>query len=119
MAAGAQRTGGVIACYRLLVEKKDISFVLEEMMRYGWSPKRNVLLLPYLNSHMAELAALLQKMGVIDHVPVPLPRLEIDKPTATSGLFPRRQPENNKTTERQKVTKIHLSRSGDWMVWIT
>jgi hypothetical protein len=75
--AGAQRTGGVIAAYRLLVEKKDASFVLTEMMRYGWNPKRNVHLLPYLNSHMEELAMLLQQMGVIDHVPSPPPQLEV------------------------------------------
>ena len=73
--AGAQRTGGVIAAYRLLVEKKDVSFVLAEMMRYGWNPKRNVYLLPYLNSHTGELAMLLQQMGVIDHVPQSLPQI--------------------------------------------
>ena len=73
--AGAQRTGGVIAAYRLLVEKKDVSFVLAEMMRYGWNPKRNVYLLPYLNSHTGELAMLLQQMGVIDHVPQSLPKI--------------------------------------------
>jgi len=74
-AAGAQRTGGVIAAYRLLVEKENAPFVLAEMMRYGWNPKRNVYLLPYLNSHMEELAMLLQQMGVIDHVPPSLPQI--------------------------------------------
>lgn len=74
-AAGAQRTGGVIAAYRLLVEKKDVSFVLPEMIRYGWNPKRNTYLLPYLNSHMEELAMLLQHMGVIEDFPTPLPQM--------------------------------------------
>ena len=74
-AAGAQRTGGVIAAYRLLVEKENAPFVLAEMMRYGWNPKRNVYLLPYLNSHMEELAMLLQQMDVIDHVPSSLPQI--------------------------------------------
>ena len=74
-AAGAQRTGGVIAAYRLLVEKENAPFVLAEMMRYGWNPKRNVYLLPYLNSHMEELAMLLRQMGVIDHVPHSLPQI--------------------------------------------
>jgi len=73
--AGAQRTGGVIAAYRLLVEKKDVSFVLAEMMRYGWNPRRNVYLLPYLNSHMEELAMLLQQMGVIERIPSSLPQI--------------------------------------------
>lgn len=72
-AAGAQRTGGVIAAYRLLVEKKDPAFILAEMKRYGWNGKRNANLLPYLNNHMGELAVLLQQMGVIDNVPPSLP----------------------------------------------
>ncbi len=74
-AAGAQRTGGVIATYRLLVEKKDASFVLAEMKRYGWDPRRNELLLPYINSNMAQLAELLCEMGVIEEAPVRLPQL--------------------------------------------
>jgi len=73
--AGVQRTGGVIAAYRLLVEKENAPFVLAEMMRFGWNPKRNAYLLPYLNSHMEELAMLLQQMGVIDHVPPSLPQI--------------------------------------------
>jgi hypothetical protein len=76
--AGAQRTGGVIATYRLLVEKKDVSFVLTEMMRYGWNPKRNTNLLPYLNNHMAELARLLHQMDVINHLPGSLPQLKME-----------------------------------------
>jgi predicted protein tyrosine phosphatase len=76
--AGVQRTGGVIATYRLLVEKRDVSFVLAEMMRYGWNPKRNTALLPYLNSHMAELAGLLHQMDVIDHIPASLPQFKME-----------------------------------------
>ncbi len=73
--AGAQRTGGVIAAYRLFVEGRDVPFVLAEMMRYGWNPKRNVHLLPYLNSHMEELSVLLKQMGVIEDVPALLPKI--------------------------------------------
>lgn len=76
-AAGAQRTGGVIAAYQLLVEKKDVSFVLHEMICYGWNPKRNTYLLPYLNSHIEELAMLLKHMGVIEDVPAPLPQMSL------------------------------------------
>jgi protein tyrosine phosphatase (PTP) superfamily phosphohydrolase (DUF442 family) len=91
--AGAQRTGGVIAAYRLLVEKKDASFVLAEMMRYDWNPKSNPHLLPYLNSHMAELAMLLHQMGVIDYIPSPLPQLEVKnhrkvKPSGIDASWP-------------------------------
>jgi protein-tyrosine phosphatase len=77
-AAGAQRTGGVIATYRLLVQKKDPAFVISEMKRYGWNSKDNPALVPYLNSNMAELAMLLKQAGVIDEIPSPLPQLPRD-----------------------------------------
>lgn len=73
--AGVQRTGGVIAAYQLLVEKKDAASVVDEMRRYGWNPKDNTALLPYLNSNMKELATLLRQMGVINSVPSPLPQI--------------------------------------------
>ena len=74
-AAGAQRTGGVIAAYRLLVQKKDPAVVISEMKKYGWNPKGNPDLLPYLNNNMADFARLLKQAGVIDKVPDPLPQL--------------------------------------------
>jgi protein tyrosine/serine phosphatase len=74
-AAGAQRTGGVIAVYRLLVQKKDPVFVISEMKHYGWNPKDNPALAPYLNSNMAELTVKLKQAGAIDEIPNPLPRL--------------------------------------------
>ena len=72
-AAGAQRTGGVIACYRMLVEKKSPSFAYAELLRYDWKDKPDQILLNYINSNMAKLAELLKEMGVIDEVPNPLP----------------------------------------------
>jgi protein tyrosine phosphatase (PTP) superfamily phosphohydrolase (DUF442 family) len=74
-AAGAQRTGGVIAAYRLLVQKKDAAFVITEMKRYDWSPKDNPDLPLYLNSNMARLAEMLKHAGVINEVPSPMPAL--------------------------------------------
>lgn len=74
-AAGSQRTGGVIAAYRLLVREEEPSVVLAELMRYGHDPEDNAALLPYLNSQMSELALLLKQMGVIDNMPSPLPQL--------------------------------------------
>ena len=71
--AGAQRPGGVTACYRMLVEKKPPSFAYEEMRRYGWRDKPHQVLLAYINSNMAKLATLLKQMGVIEQVPNPLP----------------------------------------------
>jgi len=75
--AGVQRSGGVIAAYRLLIEKKDVPYVLNEMKSYGWSPKKNPYLLPYLNGNMEKLAFLLNQMGVIDKIPNPVPQIVI------------------------------------------
>ncbi|MGA2322808.1 MAG: tyrosine-protein phosphatase [Sedimentisphaerales bacterium] len=74
-AAGAQRTGGVIAMFRLLVQKKDPAFVISEMKRYGWNAKDNPDLLPYLDGNMALLAEMLKQAGVINEAPSPLPKL--------------------------------------------
>lgn len=64
-AAGVQRTGGVIASYRLLVEKQPPATAYAELTRYGWKPRHDKILLDYLNSHMAELAVLLQSRQII------------------------------------------------------
>ena len=74
-AAGSQRTGGVIAMYRVLVEKGSPQDAWAEMARYGWSPEKDHVLLEFLNENMGELAGQLQKMGVIAKVPDPLPLL--------------------------------------------
>jgi protein tyrosine/serine phosphatase len=74
-AAGTQRTGGVIAAYLLLVQKKDPDFVINELKRYGWKPNSNPELLKYLNNNMAELARLLKQTGVIDEIPSTVPVL--------------------------------------------
>jgi predicted protein tyrosine phosphatase len=71
--AGLQRTGGVIAAYRLLVEQKDPSFVYREFTRYDRDPWNDTALFNYVTSHMEELAVLLKKMGVISKIPSPLP----------------------------------------------
>ena len=74
-AADTQRTGGVTACYRMLIEKKSPSFAYAEMRRYDWDPDDNPVLLSYINNNMAELSRLLKEMRVIDEVPDPLPVL--------------------------------------------
>lgn len=73
--AGAQRTSGVIAAYRLLIEKKDIPFVLAEMNRYGAQIDNNSSLLQYLNSEMEDLAILLKQMGILQRIPAPIPQI--------------------------------------------
>ncbi len=73
--AGTQRTGGVIAAYRLLIEKRPSADVYAELIRYDWNPKKDRILLEFLNSHMAELADRLLEMHLIDALPKPLPVL--------------------------------------------
>ena len=72
--AGAQRTGGVIACYRLLVETRPPDVVYKELQDYGWEPD-DYKLVDYLNTNMAILADMLRKMGAIEQIPSPLPLL--------------------------------------------
>jgi protein tyrosine/serine phosphatase len=71
---GAQRTGGVIAAYQLLVNQKDVAPVLEELKCYGWKTTDRALV-PYLNSNMGQLAELLYQAHVIERIPSPLPQL--------------------------------------------
>ncbi len=76
--AGAQRTGGVIACYQLLVEHRPPADVYAGLRRFGHDPKDNPHLLDYLNAHMGEIAAGLVADGTIDRVPTPLPVLKAE-----------------------------------------
>jgi protein tyrosine/serine phosphatase len=76
--AGAQRTGGVIACYQLLVEHRPPAEVYAELRRFGHDPRDNPHLLAYLNEHMGEIAAGLVADGTIERVPDPLPVLTED-----------------------------------------
>ena len=74
-AAGVQRTGAVLAAYRVLVEGKSPEFAMKELRRNKWHPRDNPALLEHFNAHLGELAALLVEQGVIDEVPEPLPLL--------------------------------------------
>ncbi len=74
--AGAQRTGGVIAAYEMLVEHRPPQEAYTQMRQYGHDPHDNPHLLEYLNAHMAELAKKLVDRKVIDKLPNPLPQLK-------------------------------------------
>jgi hypothetical protein len=74
-AAGTQRTGACISFYRLLVRCDPPESVYQDLMRYGWDPKANHILLDYVNGHMRELAHLLAERHAIDREPDPLPVL--------------------------------------------
>lgn len=73
--AGAQRTGGVVALYRLLVEGRSPALVLDEMRKYKYDPQRSPRLMEYLNAHIGEIAEDLVRAGTIEQVPSPLPKL--------------------------------------------
>lgn len=80
--AGSQRTGGVIAAYRLLVQQKETGPVIQEMERFNWNPQRDAILTHYLDQHWQELATLLVRSGALSEPPRRLPHL------ATSGQLP-------------------------------
>jgi len=75
-AAGSQRTGGTVAFYRLLVEKKSPAFVYDELAEYDWHDTADAPLLPYINNNLGYMARQLQSRGVIRKIPDPLPYLE-------------------------------------------
>jgi protein tyrosine/serine phosphatase len=77
-AAGTQRTGGVVAFYRLLVDGKSPEFTFAEMRKYNYDPHRSPKLLNYVNAHIADVARDLVRDGIIGRVPDPLPRLSGD-----------------------------------------
>lgn len=68
-AAGVQRTGGVIAFYRLLIEKKPLATVVTELRQNGFNPKRNRELLPYITENIPRIATILREKGHIIEIP--------------------------------------------------
>jgi hypothetical protein len=67
--AGANRTGGVVATYELLVQRRAPAEVLADMLKHEYSPEENPQLLEYLNRNMKDAARELVAMGVIKEVP--------------------------------------------------
>jgi protein tyrosine/serine phosphatase len=76
--AGAQRTGGVIAMYELLVEHRPVAEADQQLKQYGHDPHDNPKLIPFLNTHMRELADRLVQLKVIPKVPDPMPLLPVE-----------------------------------------
>ncbi|WP_298868519.1 dual specificity protein phosphatase family protein [uncultured Gimesia sp.] len=60
-AAGAQRTGGVVAAYRMLVQKKSPEEAYRELLEYNWKPHKDQALIDYLNQNLATLSKLLEQ----------------------------------------------------------
>lgn len=55
--SGAQRTSGVIATYRMLMQGVSEADAFAEAERYGHDPKRNPILIPFVETHLAEWKA--------------------------------------------------------------
>ena len=53
---GSQRTGGVVAAYRVLVEGKTPDEAMREMRRYDWHPRKHFSVTDYLNENLPEIA---------------------------------------------------------------
>jgi hypothetical protein len=73
--SGAQRSNGATFYYRVMVQHWNADDAAKEMIRNGHSPHSNPNLIPYLNTHMKEMADLLVGRGVIEQTPEPLPRI--------------------------------------------
>lgn len=74
-AAGAQRTGAVVASYQLLFHQKNTREIVREMERFGFNAARHWELLEYLDRNLPEIAARLQKAGTLSRVPETIPSL--------------------------------------------
>ena len=73
--AGANRTGGVVAVYRLLVRGESPASVMREMAAYRCAPQDNPKLIAYLNANMAYFAEELAARNVLARVPDEIPQL--------------------------------------------
>jgi hypothetical protein len=72
--AGAKRTGGVIAVYRVLVEGYSPAAAYDELLAYGWHSD-NPTLPRFLNSNMEHFARRLVECGVLAAIPNRLPTI--------------------------------------------
>lgn len=74
---GSQRTGGVVALYRVLLDGWSADAALDELLSFGHSPADNPRLLPYLNEHLPLIARRLVEEGVLPQVPNPMPHFAV------------------------------------------
>lgn len=70
---GAQRTGGMIAFYRVLAKGWSGQQAYLEMLANNHDPFDNTKMIPYLNANMRTVAEQLHERGLIERVPDPLP----------------------------------------------
>lgn len=63
--SGAQRTGGVIATYRMLVQGRDEAQAFEEAKQFHFRPSQNPHLVPFVEQHLREWKAKLEAEHVV------------------------------------------------------
>jgi protein tyrosine/serine phosphatase len=63
--SGSQRTGGVIAVYRMLVEGKSEAEALAEARKFHHRDSQNPYLVPFIEKHLPEWKAQLQADGIV------------------------------------------------------
>lgn len=73
--SGVQRVGGVVAAYRLLVERRPAAEAVAELKAWGWEPKDDLVLLEFLDANLGRIGARLVEEKIVDRVPDSLPRL--------------------------------------------
>lgn len=72
--AGSQRTGAVIALYRVLLQGRSTAEVIAEMERYDFDRVKDEDLLRFMDNNMRYLTRRLVELEVLPELPDPLPR---------------------------------------------
>lgn len=82
--SGVQRVGGVVAAFRLLIERRPPAEVRAELDAKGWDPKDDRVLEEFLDANLGTIAARLVEEGILERVPDPLPLLGSGRPAAVN-----------------------------------
>ncbi|QDT64578.1 tyrosine-protein phosphatase [Calycomorphotria hydatis] len=74
-AAGTQRTGSLVAAFRLLELKQDPEEIYSELSKYDWNSWTDQALLVYLNANLPQVAEELHRRGILEEVPESIPTI--------------------------------------------
>ena len=64
----------MLAAYRVLIQGWETDRAVAEMADYDWSPKKDRVVLEYLNNHVYELSSRLVELQILGQRPAELPR---------------------------------------------
>jgi protein tyrosine phosphatase (PTP) superfamily phosphohydrolase (DUF442 family) len=76
-AAGAQRTGGVVACYQMLFEGKSPAEARSEIEIYEKRVWKNRVMINYVNENMPTICQMLYERKVLAKIPEKFPHMEL------------------------------------------